>query len=150
MEDNSQRTQPKTMRACILTSTSDNKAYPFRSFVDADKFLKKRHGYTRGRFGSGKLATLEHDDGRIELFSIAADESRRATIVVKSYQEQLCWHCGNCYGGCSWSRSFMPVDGWEATPVKRDNVETYEITNCPDFNPDTKNYIYRGERKNEN
>lgn len=36
----------------------------------------------------------------------------------------ICWTCKNAVPdrdgevGCAWSRSFVPVEGWEATPTK--------------------------------
>ena len=54
---------------------------------------------------------------------------------------QPCWNCAKCFGGCSWSRDFIPVDGWKATPtIKRNtnhpDVESYQIEYCPEFEPD--------------
>lgn len=43
--------------------------------------------------------------------------------------ENLCWSCGNAVNGCSWSRSFVPVDGWEA----EEDGTSYKIRNCPRF-----------------
>ena len=50
----------------------------------------------------------------------------------------LCWNCKNASGGgCSWSKSFIPVDGWDA---KRGyintggrHLETYTVVACPKF-----------------
>lgn len=56
--------------------------------------------------------------------------------------DQLCWDCDNACGGCEWSRSFRPVPGWTATPVRRIQsygkkgykvIDTYRITACPKF-----------------
>lgn len=48
--------------------------------------------------------------------------------------EQLCWSCKNATGGCSWSKSFIPVDGWEATPTLLDDrVESFKINACPEY-----------------
>lgn len=30
----------------------------------------------------------------------------------------LCWFCDKAVGGCSWSRSFEPVEGWEARETR--------------------------------
>lgn len=50
---------------------------------------------------------------------------------------QPCWYCKNACGGCSWSRDFKPVPGWDATPVViKDSVcdiHTYDIKKCPMF-----------------
>jgi len=54
----------------------------------------------------------------------------------------LCWSCDNATGGCSWSREFKPVNGWNA---ERRNVnthrgrkriegtESYFVKDCPEF-----------------
>ncbi len=50
----------------------------------------------------------------------------------------ICWNCKNAVcSGCAWSRSFKPVDGWEA---KRETInaggrflETYTVRSCPQF-----------------
>ena len=54
--------------------------------------------------------------------------------------QSLCWNCKNCFGGCSWSESFEPVEGWRAerTIIKYFNTETpsFLVRNCPLFAPD--------------
>ena len=51
--------------------------------------------------------------------------------------QSLCWRCKNCFGGCSWSESFEPVEGWSAerTLIKHFNVETpsFLVRACPLF-----------------
>ena len=62
--------------------------------------------------------------------------------------EQLCWKCKKACGGCSWSESLTPIDGWTAEKrVKKYNLfgepafyETYEITGCPEFVHDGKRH----------
>ena len=53
----------------------------------------------------------------------------------------LGWKCSNC-GNCSWSRSFKPVEGWNAKPtcfVDREKVvHSYIVASCPEFKPLTK------------
>ena len=60
----------------------------------------------------------------------------------KRWREQPCWECKNACGGCSWSSSFTPVDGWVAEPTtiiykSKNGVEhrtdTYKIYECPEF-----------------
>lgn len=55
--------------------------------------------------------------------------------------ETICWGCDKAYGQCSWSKSFTPVEGWEAE--RRDvkiavygYVESYIVTACPLFEKD--------------
>ena len=53
----------------------------------------------------------------------------------------LCWVCQNCFGDCSWSREYIPVEGWKAraTTVQRQyrgNPESYLVLSCPEFIPE--------------
>lgn len=58
-------------------------------------------------------------------------------------KDSLCWLCSNSTNsGCSWSKSFVPVDGWEATPNtqyiemnkgKFREEQTYHVLKCPEF-----------------
>lgn len=55
----------------------------------------------------------------------------------------LCWECAKATGGCDWSKNFIPVDGWTATPTiinqvykKGDGfkaISSYIIHKCPEF-----------------
>lgn len=58
----------------------------------------------------------------------------------------LCWDCENACGRCSWSRKFIPVDGWDAIPTKvlvwnttqdgeriRVYVDSFDVYSCPEF-----------------
>ena len=51
----------------------------------------------------------------------------------------LCWDCQNAVRNCSWSKDFIPVDGWEAIPTKirEDNgkrlVDSFIVKKCPEF-----------------
>lgn len=58
------------------------------------------------------------------------------------YTQTLCWSCANAvpdkYGkrGCSWSRSFEPVKGWDAdeTRLYSDKpTQSYHVRQCPEF-----------------
>ena len=60
----------------------------------------------------------------------------------KDGKEQLCWYCEKACGRCSWSRSFTPIEGWEAEPTtvrNRDTAQrttaTYYIKACPEYEP---------------
>ena len=63
----------------------------------------------------------------------------------KRKRETLCWTCQNACGGCSWSRSFEPVEGWEAKPTKlniyvkegnEDLNSSFFVISCPQYIPD--------------
>lgn len=53
----------------------------------------------------------------------------------------LCWWCVNSVPslkhGCSWSREFVPVDGWRADKEKRTynihEVDSYTVHWCPEY-----------------
>lgn len=45
-----------------------------------------------------------------------------------------CWECRNATGGCSWSESLTPVNGWFAVwDAKHD---TWDVRGCPEFERD--------------
>lgn len=50
---------------------------------------------------------------------------------------QLCWDCVKYAGGCSWSRDFTPVPGWDATPTVKTcgqrPLHSFAIRGCPEF-----------------
>lgn len=66
-------------------------------------------------------------------------------------KETLCWSCKNAVPdmegkhGCSWSRKFEPVEGWETKVTKRKTKlfakgtyyyvedEGIEVVKCPEF-----------------
>lgn len=55
---------------------------------------------------------------------------------------QPCWDCAKSCGGCSWSRDFIPVDGWKAAPTSKHNAnrvgtESYQIEYCPEYEKET-------------
>lgn len=55
-----------------------------------------------------------------------------------NYVPSLCWDCANATGGCSWSQSFEPVEGWKAE--REENKlgigESYRVEECPLFKRD--------------
>lgn len=65
----------------------------------------------------------------------------------------LCWKCAHACGGCSWSDSLTPVEGWIAKPstikVIRGGehrvieADTFLIIKCPEFVDDTDQYNKR-------
>jgi hypothetical protein len=60
--------------------------------------------------------------------------------MAKKRQEengQLCYICQKACGGCSWSKRFVPVPGWDAKPTiikdKEGYISSYKINKCPEF-----------------
>lgn len=57
--------------------------------------------------------------------------------------KQPCWTCENALGGCSWSRAFIPVEGWEAEKTEirvgeRGDGTTYKIKRCPEYKKEVR------------
>ena len=66
----------------------------------------------------------------------------------KTKHDTLCWDCAKATGKCSWSKNFVPVEGWEADPTKVKNgfitwkgrkifslVDSFDVHECPEFEP---------------
>lgn len=59
--------------------------------------------------------------------------------MTKKYKATLCWYCQRAVGGCSWSRKFKPVEGWDAIPTKiwyghkAEPLQSYIVKSCPQF-----------------
>ncbi|MCI7428540.1 MAG: hypothetical protein MSS83_05485 [Methanobrevibacter sp.] len=51
-------------------------------------------------------------------------------------KKSLCWSCKNCYSGCSWSKNFEPVEGWDATPQTFDRYDSFLVRSCPLYEND--------------
>ena len=67
-------------------------------------------------------------------YKIYGESSYVGTDKEISVGGQICWHCKNACGGCSWSRSLTPVNGWIAEPLELlGGVQSYKIHYCPDF-----------------
>ena len=48
--------------------------------------------------------------------------------------DSLCWDCKNSTtNGCSWAKSFKPVDGWKAIPSVAGESDSYLVLECPKF-----------------
>jgi hypothetical protein len=58
--------------------------------------------------------------------------------------ETICVNCKKATGGCSWSKKFEPVDGWNAIPTKIKTgykyggkiphiVDSFDVYECPEF-----------------
>lgn len=53
----------------------------------------------------------------------------------------LCWGCSKATGGCSWSKSLLPVDGWETESTMVDGLPTHKVISCPNFERDNKKKV---------
>jgi hypothetical protein len=58
--------------------------------------------------------------------------------------ETLCWSCKNSLCGCSWSKHFVPVKNWVATPTiifwnvdgNIYQIESFKVEKCPLYKHD--------------
>lgn len=52
-------------------------------------------------------------------------------------KETLCWNCKKTCGGCSWTRSFAPVENWKAIRTKLkiqdERIDSFVVLECPEF-----------------
>ena len=76
------------------------------------------------------------------------DEQNAVRQEGKITESTLCWSCDKATGGCSWSKQFKPVPGWDAVRndvlvqygsgehSKRLYDESYVVKACPEFVPD--------------
>lgn len=72
---------------------------------------------------------------------VMASDFKLSDCYVET-RKQPCWDCANACGGCEWSKSFQPVPGWDAEPVRKmvkngkrewRPMESYAIRSCPEF-----------------
>ena len=66
-------------------------------------------------------------------------------IIKEDYTKEKynrCWTCKNAFGGCSWSREFLPVYGWDAEKTFHPNngefAESYYIKTARNMKGDDK------------
>ena len=137
-QEHQEKQQSRRTRSCILISLKDKTEYPFRSLIEADIFLDRRHGYTRGCLKNGARLCMIHDDGTKEYFDAILGPQVKTYIPIHRTSDQPCWTCQNCYGDCSWSFDFTPIEGWDAVKVMKDGDITYAIKHCPEYASDRK------------
>lgn len=62
---------------------------------------------------------------------------REAVKKRREEDSQPCYLCEKACGGCSWSKHFIPVKGWDATPTiirdSKGDIHSYKIRKCPHF-----------------
>ena len=73
-----------------------------------------------------------------EIYDYSRTDPRRRTVPHR----QLCFSCKKSALGCSWSREFKPIEGWDAVPTVITNwsdgkrviyTETYALRGCPEY-----------------
>lgn len=90
----------------------------------------RQHGFrisgSSGNRFLGSQSEREWLEGRLKR------EERRGRYT--RHAESLCWRCDRAIGGCSWSRSFTPIEGWEAQ--YNPTIKSYHVISCPEYEPD--------------
>lgn len=67
------------------------------------------------------------------------ENQKSGWCFVPQESQTLCWDCKHAVptgagNGCSWSRSFQPVEGWEAEKTHPGGRSTsYHVKRCPRF-----------------
>lgn len=64
--------------------------------------------------------------------------------VTEKNKDSICWGCANSVpdrkNGCSWSRAFIPVTGWDAEPSEKPIYKgehiSYCVRSCPEYKKD--------------
>ena len=121
---------------CTLTSLKTGKQYDFISGRAASVFLGRAISYVSTSVY--KHYPISHrDTGELFMASFPDETKSFANPKPRKITEQPCCTCGKAYGGCSWSRNFTPVAGWEANPTIINHgdriMESYEILYCPEY-----------------
>lgn len=115
-----------------------------------------RHRVKMGYTGEDALSVINYRKNRVS--EIGASHYKRKSLEKNQNLNRgtLCWLCGNYCGGCSWTRNFIPVEGWEAEedvikegkPSYTKNgyvreirtIKSYKVKKCPEFWNDTYKY----------
>ena len=67
----------------------------------------------------------------------SAECKLEASKRKREKKEQICWRCQRELCDCSWMKSSIPVDGWDADPVivkdKEGDIRSFKIKYCPNF-----------------
>ena len=121
------------MRTWVLTNLQTGEQHKFFQMIDVEAFLNKSRTYVRNSVKNG----FNVNDGKGNKYDIFVI-SKNNLPYKPGYQPQLCWSCGNAYGGCEWTDRFEPVPGWDATQTLLDQgaermVRSYCIKSCPKY-----------------
>lgn len=122
---------------CIITNSRTGKQYEFPTGVAASKFLGRHKNYiTDCRNKDCEIKDAHTGD----VFTCEYVNYKKPQRRIESMQ--ICCFCKKACGGCSWSRNFEPVKGWEARPTiinhgfangKKRECHSYKIISCPEY-----------------
>ena len=108
--------------------------YSLQQLAQVSGLHKSRlyYGVSKGRFSEKSAQVLAR--------ALKCDPEDLGKVVDNrsmAQNDQLCWDCIHAVPdgkhGCSWSRSFKPVEGWTATESIKADFDTYKVSKCPKF-----------------
>ena len=119
----------------ILTSVKTGKQYEFNSTMEASFWLGRTRSYVTKATTHGKPIKKAYTGER---FTAQYPERKAYKKNVTGKREQLCCTCNKACGGCSWSKRFEPVAGWDAVPTvirqsRCPDVHSFSIMKCPEY-----------------
>ena len=126
-----------------LVNNETGEATEHPSMYEASHFLGRHRSYIGQTVRAGYAIrdpkgyeyTL-YKDG--EIFNYERAEATKNTHAHR----QICFTCAKAVCGCSWSKNFAPIEGWDAVPTKIVNwtdkertvtTDSYAIRGCPEY-----------------
>lgn len=130
-------------RQCVMTNRRTHEEHVFPSIAEAAAWLGRDPFYLRTAY-TNATTVCRFVGG--DTYDIDIRGKKKEMPAIASKPKQLCFDCKKAVGGCSWSRTYTPVDGWTAEPtmIKQDGkmgrlgranngIPSYQITQCPQF-----------------
>ena len=127
------------IRAVTLTDIETGEKFQFRRVVDADTFIGRYCGFIRKKNDAG-INIIDGNNGKRYRCKLSAPKIVPVDRSNFQYKRQLCWDCKRACGGCSWSRNFTPIAGWDAEETticvqnrSEGRISSFYIRDCPQF-----------------
>ena len=122
---------------CSLISCQTGSVYKFRSMIEASVFLGRSSSYiTRCAQFDRPISSTTGESYRL-VIGETIELKDFVTYSSTKYIPTKCWECSKYAGGCSWTKSFLPVCGWDAIPTKIKTAEktadSFIVLECPEF-----------------
>lgn len=130
-----------------LKSLKTGLVYSFSKQKEVNDFLLRGRSYMYWIIKSGKPAT-HSQTGEAFLVKVVSFQKEKRKPTCSQGKFQKCVSCARCYGLCSWSRNYIPVDGWTATKSydADGNHYSYQIDDCPLYEEDESTAEKRAEQ----
>lgn len=80
----------------------------------------------------GRMTSTIADGMKCMLSGVPVTDDDYCSFWTKQ-DETLCWDCRKFSGGCPWSKSFQPVEGWDAIPREIGTTDSFCVKACPLF-----------------